>query len=94
MSRRTTPTPAQVAAFALGLRLIDLERLTGIPASTASTILRGDRRPSRDEAERLANALGVEPDTLLAERSGPGDGVPDQTEEAHAWGDPPPEANR
>jgi transcriptional regulator with XRE-family HTH domain len=62
---RTARTEAQVAAFRAGLRLIDLERLTGISMTRVGEYLRGDRRPSRAEADRLARALGADASSLF-----------------------------
>lgn len=41
------------------LRMADISRLTGIPRSTISNWMRRGTYPSADNAEKIANAIGV-----------------------------------
>lgn len=48
-----------------GLRMADIARLTEIPRSTISNWIRWNRYPAVDDAERIANILGVSVEWLV-----------------------------
>ncbi len=54
-----------VALETTGLRMADIARLTEIPRSTISNWIRWNRYPAVDDAERIANILGVSVEWLV-----------------------------
>lgn len=54
-----------VALETTGLRMADIARFTEIPRSTISNWIRWNRYPAVDDAERIANILGVSVEWLV-----------------------------
>lgn len=54
-----------VALEPTGLRMADIARLAGIPRSTISNWIRWNRYPSVDNAEKIADIMGVSVEWLV-----------------------------